>query len=244
MSWLWSDTPFVLFGPAHLVALGLTAALAVGLVWIGRSLRGGPGSQRLSRGLALAMLLVLGVMQVVMLLPEHFVIGRSLPLQICDLAVPLAIYALWTSRRWAFALVYYWGLTATVLAMLTPDLKYGFPHFYFLAFYIGHGAVVVAAVYLCWGVGLRPDWRLYRLTVLVTIGYAVCIYFINGLLGTNFFCVNRKPPTGTILDYFGPYPMHIVVCAMIALTAWAALTYPWQPVVNKYPNRHSKAGQR
>ncbi len=249
MPWLWSKTPFVLFGPAHLCALALTAVAAIALALTGRRIRqraatsavsdrgateseiqslGSPVLRRLSRGLAVVVFLILVPMQIVILLPAHFDVGRSLPLQICDIGWMAAIYALWTYRRWAFALVYYWGLTATLLAMLTPDLKQGFPQFPFLLFYLGHGTVVVAGVYLCWGVGLRPDWRLYRLTAIITIAYAVCIFFVNRWLGTNFFCVNGKPPPGTMLDYFGPYPMHILLSALIALSAWAALTWPWQ----------------
>jgi hypothetical integral membrane protein (TIGR02206 family) len=234
MSWLWTDTPFVLFGPAHLIALALIAAAAILLAWCGRRLRGRPGQKWISRALALTILVCLGGMQTVMLLPEHFEVGKSLPLQICDIAGIIAIYALWTERRWAFGLVYYWGLSATLLAMVTPDLRHGFPHFSFLLFYVGHGAVVVAAIYLCWGVGLRPDWRLYRMTVVVTIAYAIGIFVVNTILDTNFFCINRKPPPGTMLDYFGPYPMHIAVCTLIALSAWAALTWPWQLLARRH----------
>ena len=32
MPWLWTDTPFVIFGPAHLAALGLTAIVAI--LWL------------------------------------------------------------------------------------------------------------------------------------------------------------------------------------------------------------------
>jgi hypothetical integral membrane protein (TIGR02206 family) len=228
MTSLWTDTPFVAFGPAHLIALAMTAAIAIFLAWLGRAFRGGPTQKWLSRTLAIVMLICVVSVESTLLLPQHFDVGRSLPLQICDLAWIIAVYALWTLRRWAFALVYYWGLSATVLAMATPDLKFGFPHFYFISFFLGHGSVVVAAVYLCWGVGLRPDWRLYRLTVVVTIAYTLAMYVVNEILGTNYFCANRKPPPGTMLDYFGPYPLYILVSALIALTAWAALTWPWQ----------------
>lgn len=237
MPWLWTDTPFVRFGPAHLAAVGLAAMAAILLAWLGHALRGRPAQARLSRALALAIFICVGGMQVVMLLPAHFEVGRSLPLQICDIAWMIAIYALWTNRRWAFGLVYYWGLTATVLAMATPDLQQGFPHFHFLLFYLGHGAVVVAAVYLCWGVGLRPDWRLYRLAVVVTIAYTVAIFFVNERLGTNYFCANRKPPPGTMLDFFGPHPIYILVSALIALTGWAALTWPWQVLAARHRSR-------
>ncbi len=163
-----------------------------------------------------------------MLSPGMFVLRRSLPLQICDIGWMIGVYALWTKRRWAAATVYYWGLTATALAMLTPELPEAFPSFWFLMFFFGHAALVVMAVYLVWGVGLRPTWRLYRQTVMFTIGYALFVYGVNAVMGTNYFCVSRKPPPGTMLDYFGPYPMHVFVSAGIAIVAWAMLTWPWQ----------------
>jgi uncharacterized membrane protein YwaF len=52
-------------------------------------------------------------------------------------------------------------------------------------------------------------------------------YLVNSLLGVNYVYLNRSADPGTMLDYFGPYPMHIVVGALIALTGWAALTWPW-----------------
>jgi len=228
MEWLSADTPFVLFGPAHWGALLASALVAIGAAWAGRRLRRQTGQRWLSRGMALVILVCQGGMQLETMLPDNFHLAGSLPLQLCDLAWIVAVYALWTHRPIPFALVYYWGLSATVLAMLTPDLHHGFPHFHFWMFYFGHAAVVAAAVYLCWGVGLRPTWRLYALTCLTTTSFAAGLYGLNRLLGANYMYLNEKPRPGTMLDFFGPYPMHIFVAALIAIVSWALLTWPWQ----------------
>ncbi len=227
VDWLWTREKFALFGPAHLATLAIVALVAIGFTLERRALSSERSRRQLDRGLAIVILIVQGGMTVVMFLPGMFDVCRSVPLQICDVGWMLGVYALWTQRRWAAAVVYYWGLSATSLAMITPELLEAFPSFWFLMFFFGHGALAAMAVYLCWGVGLHPNWRLYRQTIAFTIGYAVFVYFVNAVLDTNFFCVSRKPPPGTMLDYFGPYPTHIVIATGIAVTAWALLTWPW-----------------
>jgi uncharacterized membrane protein YwaF len=53
------------------------------------------------------------------------------------------------------------------------------------------------------------------------------VYVLNSLLGVNYVYLNDKPAPGTMFDHFGPYPMHVLLSALIALTSWAALTWPW-----------------
>ena len=106
-------------------------------------------------------------MQVLQLLPGDFDVGTSLPLQLCDLAWIAAIVALWTRHRAATALVYFWGLTLTVQGILTPSLSELFPDPRYFMFWGMHFFTVWAAVYLTFGLGVRPGWRSYRLTVAV-----------------------------------------------------------------------------
>lgn len=228
MDWLWRETPFVIFGTAHLVSLAVCVVLAVGLAWQGRRMRGLPSEVRVSRCLAVAILVTQAVMQMMeSMLPDNWVLKDSLPLHLCDVAWMMAAYALWTHRRWAFGLVYYWGLTMTFVAMLTPELRMGFPHFYFIMFYSAHGVVVIAAAYLAWGVGLRPDWRMYRTTLACTAVYAGVLYLFNSLAATNYMFLNGKPESKTALDYLGPYPVYILVVAALAFLIWGAMTWPW-----------------
>jgi hypothetical integral membrane protein (TIGR02206 family) len=79
-----------------------------------------------------------------------------------------------------------------------------FPHYGFLAFWAIHLLVVWAAIYLTWGLGMRPSWRSYRITVTVTVVWALFTFAFNSIAGTNYGFLNAKPATPSLLDVLGP----------------------------------------
>ena len=40
---------------------------------------------------------------------------------------------------------------------------------------------------------------------------------VNLLLDANYFWICGKPPVGTVLDYFGPWPWYLIVATLLAL---------------------------
>jgi hypothetical integral membrane protein (TIGR02206 family) len=229
---------FESYGPSHQAAVVLLLLGAVGLVWFGRSHRGSGGANRLGKVLAGAILLFTVPLQLLYFTPAYWSWERTLPLALCDLAWMAAAYALWTRRHWAVALTYYWGLTLTTQAVITPDLSADFPDPVFLLFWGLHLLVVWAAVYLTWGLGLAPDWRSYRTTVAVTGGWAVTVFLFNLAAGTNYGYLNAKPPTASILDLLGPWPWYVVAEIAIVAVVWALVTWPWVAL------RRSRSGPR
>jgi hypothetical integral membrane protein (TIGR02206 family) len=204
---------------------------AVALVRAGRSRRADRSADEkadiVGRTLAVAILAITVPLHLVNLFPASWTLERTLPLQLCDLAWMAAVYALWTHRRWAVALTYYWGLTLTTQAVLTPDLAADFPDPGFVVFWAVHLLVVWAAVYLTWGLGLTPDWRSYRTALLVTAGWASAMLVVNALAGTNFGYLNTKPPSASILDLLGPWPWYVLAETAVVVVAWALVTWPW-----------------
>ena len=163
---------------------------------------------------------------------------RSVPLRLTDLATVAAAYALWSQRQWAYALTYYWGLVLSTQALITPVLKSpDFPHYQFLAFWAIHLLVVWAAIYLTWGRTLRPEWRSYRIAVVVTVVWAAVTFTFNSIAGTNYGFINKKPATATLLDLLGPWPVYVLTAATLILIVWALMTLPWQRT-----RRHPKEG--
>ena len=219
--------PFVWGGMPHIFAILFLAVLAAGLVWCGRNLRGGQVQVWLSRVFALAILFVQGAMQIETMLPQNWTIEYSVPLQLCDLAWMVAVYALWTRERGAASVLYYWGLTLTTQGIITPHLDVEFPSFEFIMFFYGHGAVVLAAIYLTWGVGLQPGWIDYRRTLAATVVWGVSVFTFNSLLGTNYGYLNHKPPMPSALDFLGPYPMYLVSELTLATIIWSLMTWAW-----------------
>ena len=217
---------FTAFGASHQVALAVLVLGAVALVWVGRTLPRGRG-ERVARAQTVAILAFTLPLQALYLTPGYWQLERSLPLQLCDLASLVAAYALWTRKPWAVGLTYYWGLTLTTQAALTPDLAADFPHPVFLLFWGMHLMVVWAAVYLTWGMGLTPDWRTYRTSLLLTAGWAATVFGFNLVAGTNYGYLNAKPATASILDLLGEWPWYVLAEIGIVAAVWALVTWPW-----------------
>ena len=80
-----------------------------------------------------------------------------------------------------------WGLTLNPQALLTPDLSFDVaPALEFASYWVQHMLVMWAVCYLTWGLGLHPNWRDYRLALVVTVGWAAVTMTINQALGTNY----------------------------------------------------------
>jgi uncharacterized membrane protein YwaF len=191
----------------------------VAFVWIGRR-QTDEQARSFGRVLgAVTALIYLAVLIYSMVPPS---ISYSVPLQLTDLATTVAAYALWTQRHWAIALTYYWG----------PD----FPSYQFLAFWAIHLLVVWAAIYFTWGRGFRPTWRDYRLVVTVTLGWAAFTMAFNSIAGSDYGFLNRKPETSSLLDLFGPWPVYVVVAAVLVAIVWALMTWPWARIARRLPS--------
>jgi hypothetical integral membrane protein (TIGR02206 family) len=217
--------PFHIFGVDHLVALALTAAAVAGAARLAR--RRSP-ARLLRYGLAL-LLLSLDAFQIGMGIRGGWLtLDRVLPLQLCDLAVFLAAYALVTLDRRASELLYFWAGSASVLAMLTPELRQGFPRWEFLVFFGLHGLVVVAAATLTFGLGLPPRPGAANRAFVLTAAYAVVVFAVNAVLGTNFMYLAHKPATPTLLDGLGPWPLYLVSGATVAYVLFRLLALPFR----------------
>ena len=227
---------FVAFTALHYLLLALFAVGAVLIARWGRAHRDRPEELAARRRFAAALAVVAVGMQAYMFTPRDFDLKTSLPLALCDVATVTAVVALWTRGPRATAFTYYVGLTLTSQAIVTPSLTYLFPHPRFFGFWALHFGVVWAAVYLVWGLGIRPTWRLYWFAVAATATWAVAVYAFNLAAGTNYGYVNAKPGSASLLDLFGPWPVYLAVAAAIVLTAWAVLlTWPWQLAARRRP---------
>ncbi|GAB3479205.1 TIGR02206 family membrane protein [Amycolatopsis cihanbeyliensis] len=218
---------FTVFGMSHVLVLLVFAAGAAALVWLGRRY-GRAGAAGWS--VRVLGLVVLGLQVVVQahLMNTAPNIENRLPLHLSDLVGIVAAYALWSPCGWARALTYYWGIALSPQALLTPFYRCAdFPSTDFLIFWGMHLFVVWAAIYLTWGLRIRPDWHAYRITVTVTACWAAATMMFNAVAGTNYGFLNRKPDTGSVLDLLGPWPWYLIPEFALVLGGWALMTWPW-----------------
>ncbi len=203
----------VLFGLPHLTVLAVTAALAFLLCVARRRVEGAGAKLRgVEYLLAVVLCLTFPAQVVLAIYDGRTHIGNYLPLHVCDLAAFLGAYALVTRGRLASELVYFWGMGATLHALVTPaGLHFEFPHPGFFVFFINHGCIVITAMYVVAGRRDYPRrgaaWRAF----LCSQAYLAVAGLANILLGTNFAFLCWKPTgTGSLLDVMGPWPWYLI----------------------------------
>lgn len=225
------------FTGEHLVLVGLFLVGCVAIGLLGRHLRGRPAEPRFRIGFAIAIPFFTVPLQVLQLLPGDFTLGTSLPLQACDLAWIMAVAALATREPRVTRVLYYWGLVLVPLAIATPSLQQEFPDPRYFMFWGMHFLSAWAAVYLTFGLGVRPTWAGFRLSVGVTLAWALLVMVFNAVTGTNYGYFNGKPDVATPLDLLGPWPLYVVLEMLIVLAVFALVTWPWTRRRTTVPDR-------
>lgn len=222
--------PFERYGVEHGITLVLVATVALLLTSIARNGREGHGRIHAAIRLPLAALLVAGLgFALSNALPlRGFDWLDVLPLELCDLAVLVAVWALLSGNQLACELLYFWGLSGTLIAMLTPDVAWAFPDSRCLAFFALHGAVAIAAVVMTFGAGIRPRPGANLRIFWITNAYALAAGLIDVTAGKNYLYLRSKPSQPSILDFMGPWPWYIVAADVMAFILFWSLMLPFR----------------
>jgi len=199
--------PFHAFGPSHLSALGICAALLISLTILRRNQN--PAALWLEHFLAILLLLDWPISALFHWQAGTLSWDNALPFHLCDIAGMAGGIALLTRNRLAAEIVYYFGLAGTLQGLITPNLQIDFPDPRFFVFFLLHGGVVVTALHLVISMNCKPrEWSVPRI-VAMTLGYAFVIGGINQLLGTNYAFLCHKPEQASLMDALGPWPWYI-----------------------------------
>jgi uncharacterized membrane protein YwaF len=120
-------------------------------------------------------------------------------------------------------LVYFWALSASLQAVLTPDLGSAFPSVFYFTYFMYHVGSIVAACLLVFGCRLYPRagaiWRVYALT----LAFAAVSGLGDVITGGNYMYLRSKPIHNSLLNAMGPWPLYIVSGAALALVLFAVL---------------------
>jgi len=221
----YSGGDFILFGPSHLIGLGLVSAACLA-VWLLRQQFSERGRRIARWGFLALIYLCEGSWQVWMLATGQWTVQGMLPLWLCSITswtMPLLLIC--RSRRY-YEWAYFMGILGAAMALLTPDLmNYGFPHYRFIEFFTLHGTIIVAVVYMTVVEGFRPTWRSFPRVFLWFNALWLFDGMINQWIGSNYLYTRGKLPTPSLLDVLGPYPWYllameglgIVVCLLMYL---------------------------
>ena len=141
----------------------------------------------------------------------------ALPLQLTDAVSATAVLALWSRRALLVELLYFWSLTASLQAVLTPDLGQNFPSVYYFTYFAYHIGAIVGAFFLVFGCRLYPRpgaaWRVFALTLAFTAVAGVG----DILTGGNYMYLRVKPEHSSLVSLMGSWPWYIIQTVVLGL---------------------------
>src|SRR5216110_3678053 len=167
---------------------------------------------------------------------------QMLPLQLCDWGIVVVIVAMWTGNlRW-FEVAYFWGIGGTLQAVLTPNLRFGFPDWRFISFFTSHCGIIIGVVFLM----LTRRYRPYPMSIvrvfLWSEFYFVVTFITDKLTGFNYGFLLHKPEAFSILSFLSDSrPLYLLQMHGVALLFFLGLYAPFA-VVDLFRRGQSTGG--
>lgn len=222
--------PFQPLDAQHLLALGLILALGGLIAWAVAAWTP-PPRKWLGHFLGLLLLAYVCTFYIQQAAAHSLSWQYSLPLDLCSLVMIACAITLFRPNPFTAEIAYFWGLGGTLHAVATPDLAYGFPSWEFLFFFWGHGASLLAIVFIIASRSFRPRrGRVERMMIALNV-YALAVGGLNALMGWNYGYLCRKPPVPSLLDFLGPWPWYVLSLEGIAFVSFLLLDLPWRLLI-------------
>jgi hypothetical integral membrane protein (TIGR02206 family) len=217
------------YGVAHLTVIVLTIVLPFMLAAIVRRTR----SSRLEHAVVAVLSIVLVLNYVAYLVFVRYRGGavswqQMLPLQLCDWGMVVVIVAMLTENRRWFEVAYFWGIGGTLQAILTPNLRFGFPDVRFFSFFISHSGIIVGVVFLMLMRRYRPSPMSIVRVFLWSELYFVITMIADAYTGFNYGFLLHKPEAFSILSFLSDSrPVYLLQMHGLALLFFVVLYVPF-----------------
>jgi len=208
--------PFEAFGSAHLQAILLSAVIGFLFIYIGKKVSP-KTADRMGYGLSFLLTGTVLLNAFILMYLGEWNSARDMPFAICNFTAYVAPILMFSKNKTIYNIFYFWVMFVTIQAMITPDLRYIFPHHVFIKFWIVHSGIVIAVLFLTFVKGFRPTYRGLWTSVFALSCYIGFMALWNIIFKTNHMYVCEKPPVASALDYFGPWPFYILVCVFLGI---------------------------
>lgn len=164
-------------------------------------------------------------------------IKTDLPLYLCSLLGLIIPVFTFYKKKWMFEILLFWIIAGTTQAIITPDILIGFPSFEFFRYWIVHLGLVVLILYFVIVLNHKPTLKSVFKSFLALQVYVIIMVIVNYALDANYFYLNEKPETATILDHFGDWPIYIIVGQLILIPYFLLIYLPFYLIKKEISNR-------
>lgn len=199
---------FEMYSKNHFVILGIFLLMIV-LIFLNKNQLCEEKWRRSEIGVAISLIMIEIMNHIWMYVNGNWKLGRSMPLELCNIGLILCVILLITQKKLFFELLFFIALLGATQAIFTPALTYDFPHFRFFHFFYAHMMVVWVTLYYMWAKGYYPTFQsVVKLMVFLNLLLPLILY-INKQADGNYWFLRHKPSGPSLLDLLGPYPWYI-----------------------------------
>ena len=224
---------FALFTPAHILPVLWMVAMILLIRKNAGSLRDWKHEEKLRYVLAFA--LIISDMSYYWRLVGMPSLGanpvENLPIGVCGWAAILCSYMLVGKCQSFFDISYFWLLSGSLFALLTPTpLNFTGPtRFRYYQFWAEHTLGYIAIFYMIFVHGMRPTVKSMVKSYIALLVMVAIAYWVNQMIpGANYLYMARPEAAPSVLDILPPNFLLRFVIMVAAISAMYGLAYlPW-----------------
>nr|WP_321225127.1 TIGR02206 family membrane protein [uncultured Psychroserpens sp.] len=210
----------------HLLPIGLAFCFAVALIMYAKRISS-ENQQRIIHYLAIFISVTVITFHVYRMFSTPYNIRTDLPLYLCSLLAILIPFYTYYKKYWMFEILVFWIIAGTLQGVITPDIADGFPSLDYFRYWIVHLGLLTVMFYSVFVFELKPKLKSVFKSFLALQVYVLLMVAINNLLDANYFYLNRKPASASVLDYFGDWPYYIIVAQLIIIPLFLLIYLPF-----------------
>jgi len=210
----------------HLLPIGLALFFTIILIRYAKTIPP-KKQQHLIHYIAIFISVAVMAFHVYMVLSTDYNLRTDLPLYLCSfLGILIPIYTYYRTY-WMFEILVFWIIAGTLQGVITPDIAEGFPSLDYFRYWMVHLGLLTVIFYSIFVFQLKPKLKSVFKSFLALQVYVVLMMVINYLLDANYFYLNRKPESASVLDYFGEWPYYIMVCQLVIIPLFLLIYLPF-----------------
>lgn len=155
-----------------------------------------------------------------------------LPISVCGWVAIFASYMVIGKSQTLFDISYFWALTGSIFALITPTVISftGPTRFRYYQFWTEHLVIYIAIFYMIFVHKMRPNKKSFLKAYIGIVLLAIIAYFANRLIGpgANYLFMARPEDTPSILDILPPiFVLRLLVMASVITLLFVLVYLPW-----------------
>lgn len=220
------NADFVPYGSEHLIAVLITSLIGVVTIVFAKR-QNAKLQDRIFKGLCLVITGSVIFWAFAEVLYGRFEAEKDIPFIFCNfIATVLPLYA-FSKDKTMFNIIYYLVVVGAIQAIITPSLKFNFPHYESLKFWSVHAGLLIVVFYSIFVFKYRPTFRGMIKTYISLQIYVCALVLINYVFDWNYLYLKQKPPVTTLLDFLGDWPYYVIAMDLLLIPYFLLIYAPF-----------------